>query len=211
MNETQVVKAAIALCKALHKSGPKILGREIADVVEKHSIGAAVAGLGVAWLPGAGATVALAASAGFIWSMYYRINVRIGVPFSKNVLKSVGTAIATNLASSVVANVAVSTVLSLIPGAGNVVSSVVMAGVVFALTWAAGLVYLKILTKLANCNVELSEVGAEELKKTAKDVMDNEDIKAVIKEAKSQYAAAKKKGKIHKGATVDLESDADGF
>jgi len=51
MNETQVVRAAYALCKALHKNGADVLGREIADVVNKHSIGSAAAGLGVAWLP----------------------------------------------------------------------------------------------------------------------------------------------------------------
>jgi len=207
MNETQLVKAAYALCKALHKSGEEILGREIAAIVTKHSIGAAAAGLGVAWLPGAGSTAALAACAGVIWSMYFRINSKIGVSLSKNILKSVGTAIATNLASAVVGSVVVSSVVSLFPGIGNVAASAVMAGVSYSLTWASGLIYLKVLTKLANRGVGLSDADAETLKKTAKDIMANEDIKAVLKEAKSQYTAAKANGEINKGATVEVETE----
>jgi len=206
MNETQLVKAAFALCKALHKSGEEILGREIADVVTKHSIGAAAAGLGVAWLPGAGSTAAIAACAGIVWSMYLRINAKIGVSLSKNILKSVGTAIATNLAAAVVSSVAFSAVISFFPGIGNVAASAVMAGVSYSLTWASGLIYLKVLTKLAKRGVALSDADAATLKRAAKDIMDNEDIKSVLKEAKQQYATSKAKGEIHKGATVDVES-----
>ena len=163
MVEGLLGKAAFALCKALHKAGPQLLGQEIAGIVEKHSIGAAAAGLGVAWLPGAGATAALAASAGFVWSMYFRINSRIGVPFSKNILKSVGTAIAANLVASVVSSIVVGSVLSFIPGIGNLAASVLMAGVSFALTWSCGLVYLKVLTRFAEANVDFNNVSEEDL------------------------------------------------
>lgn len=207
MNETQVVRAAYALCKALNKNGAEMLGKEIADVINKHSIGAAAAGLGVAWLPGAGSTAALAACAGVIWSMYFRINSRIGVSLSKNILKSVGTAIATNLAASVVSSVAISTVASLFPGIGNVAASAVMAGVSYSLTWASGLIYLKVLARLAGRNSDLSSVDEETLKRTAKDIMANEDIKSVLKEAKAQYKSSKERGEINKGATVDEESE----
>lgn len=207
MNETQVVRAAYALCKALNKNGAEMLGKEIADIVNKHSIGAAAAGLGVAWLPGAGSTAALAACAGIIWSMYFRINSRIGVSLSKNILKSVGTAIATNLAASVVSSVAISTVASLFPGIGNVAASAVMAGVSYSLTWASGLIYLKVLARLAGRNSNLSSVDEETLKRTAKDIMANEDIKSVLKEARAQYKSSKERGEINKGATVDEESD----
>ena len=196
MIETLIGKTAISLCKALHKAGPVVLGKEIAGIVEKHSIGAAASALGVAWLPGVGSSAALAASAGFVWSMYYRINTKIGVPFSKNILKSVATAIAANLVSSVIASLVVSSVLSLIPGIGNVGASVVMASVTFSLTWSCGLVYLKVLTRFAEANVDFENVSEDELKEMAEDVMAKEDLKAMMKQAKQQFKAAKERGDI---------------
>lgn len=207
MDESQIVRAAYSLCKALNKNSAEVLGREIADVVNKHSIGAAAAGLGVAWLPGAGSAAALAACAGVIWSMYFRINSRIGVSLSKNILKSVGSAIATNLAASVVSSVAISTVASLFPGIGNVAASAVMAGVSYSLTWASGLIYLKVLARLAGRHSDLSSVNEETLKRTAKDIMANEDIKSVLKEAKEQYKSSRERGEINKDAMVEEVPD----
>lgn len=206
MINSLVVRASVALCKALHKAGPVVLGREIAGIVEKHSIGAAASALGIAWLPGVGSSAALAASAGFVWSMYYRINMKIGVPFSKNILKSVATAIAANLVSSVVASMVVSSVLSLIPGIGNVGASVVMASVTFSLTWSCGLVYLKVLTRLAKANVDFENVSAEDLKEMAEDVMEKEDLKAMMKQAKQEFKAAKERGDIDR-AKAESEDD----
>lgn len=198
MVETLIGKAAVTLCKSLHKAGPVVLGKEIASVVEKHSIGAAATGLGAAWLPGVGATAALAASAGFIWSMYYRINAKIGIPFSKNILKSLGTAIATNLVASAISSVVISTALSFLPGIGNIAASMLMAGVVFSLTWSCGLVYLKILTRFAKAGVDLNDVSEEDLKKMADEVIEETNVKEMMKQAKEQFKAAKARGDIRK-------------
>ena len=198
MVETLIGKAAFALCKAMHKAGPTVLGQEIAGIVEKHSIGAAATGLGAAWLPGVGATAALAASAGFVWSMYYRINAKIGVPFSKNILKSLGTAIGANLVASAVSSVVISTALSLIPGLGNIAASALMAGVVYSLTWSCGLVYLKILTRFAERDVNFDNIREDDLKAMAKDVIDKENVKDMMKQAKEQFKAAKARGDISK-------------
>lgn len=193
-----LIKAAVKLCLAMHKSGAEAMGREISGIVEKHSIGASVAALGVAWLPGAGATAATAACAGFVWSMYYRINAKLGVPFHKNILKSVATAIGTNLAGAAVGTLVLSTVLSF-TGIGNVGSSFLMAGVSYAITFSSGLVYLKVLERLADAKVDFENVSEEELKATAQDVLAHEDIKGMMKEAKSQFKEAKARGDIRKG------------
>ncbi len=200
MVEGLLAKVAYALCKALHKAGPQVLGQEIAGIVEKHSIGAAAAGLGVAWLPGAGSTAALAACAGFVWSMYFRINSKIDVPFSKNILKSVGTAIATNLVASVVSSLVISATLSFLPGIGSIAASALMAGVSFALTWSCGLVYLKVLTRFAEANVDFTNVNADDLKAMAKDVIAKENVKEMMKQAKAEFKAAKARGDIKKDA-----------
>lgn len=194
-----LIKAGFVLCAALHKSGAETMGKEIAMIVEKHAIGASVSGLGVAWLPGVGSTAAMAACAGFIWSMYYRINAKLGIPFAKNVLKSVATAIGTNLAAAAVSSLAISTAFSFIPGLGNIGASLIMTGVGYATTFVSGLIYLKVLTRLANANADFSNIGEAELKATAKDVMAHEDIKGMMKEAKSQFKEAKARGDIRKG------------
>ena len=194
-----VIKAGVALCVALHKQGAESMGKEIAGIVDKHAIGASVAALGAAWLPGVGATAAVAASAGFVWGMYFRINTKLGIPFHKNILKSVATAIGTNLAAGAVGAIAISTALSFIPGLGSIGSDLVMAGVCYAVAFASGLVYLKVLTRLANAKADFSNISENELKKTAKEVMAQEDIKGMMKEAKSQFKEAKARGDIRKG------------
>lgn len=211
MVETLIGKAAVTLCKSLHKAGPVVLGKEIAGVVEKHSIGAAATGLGAAWLPGVGSTAALAAGAGFVWSMYYRINAKIGIPFGKNILKSLGTAIAANLVSAAISSVVISSALSLIlPGIGNVAASMLMAGVVFSLTWSCGLVYLKILTRFAKAGVDFNDVSEEDLKEMADEVIGQTDVKEMMKQAKQQFKEAKARGDISKDNenVTPLEEDA---
>jgi hypothetical protein len=52
------------------------------------------------WVPGFGGLAAAGISARFIWTMYGRINSKIGLPFSENVVKSIATGIATNLAAA---------------------------------------------------------------------------------------------------------------
>jgi len=198
MIETLLGKAAYALCAALHKTGPAVLGNEIAGIVEKHAIAAAAAALGAAWILGAGGTAAIAICAGFIWSMYYRINSKIGVPFSKNVLKSVATAICTNLATAAISSIVVSSLLTFVPGLGTLAGELIMAAVTFALAWSSGLVYLKVLTRFAESDVDLNAVSEEDLKKMARDVLSKEDVKGMMKQAKQQFKAAKGRGEIKK-------------
>lgn len=194
-----MVKAGIGLCVLLHESGAEAMGKKIATIVEKHAVGAAVAALGSAWLPGVGASAATVACAGFIWSMYYRINAQLGIPFAKNILKSVATAIGTNLAAYAVGSIAISSAFSFIPGLGSVGASIIMVGISYAMTFSSGLIYLKVLARLAESNADFSNIGEAELKATAKDVMDHEDIKGMMKEAKSQFKEAKARGDIRKG------------
>ena len=59
--------------------------------------------------------------------------------------------------------------------------------------------YLKVLTRLADAKVDFENVSEAELKATAKDVLEHEDIKGMMKEAKSQFKEAKARGDIRKG------------
>lgn len=208
MESRILVNAIKKLLIAMHKAGEEAMGKEIEGIVLRHSIGASATAVGSAWLPGVGATAATAACAGFVWSMFYRINSKLGIPFGKNVLKSVATAIGTNLAAAAVGSIVASTVLSFIPIVGNLTADLVMAGVCFGLTWSSGLVYLKVLTRLASKGVDFGEIGEDELKATAQEIIADEDVKGMMKEAKGQFKEAKARGDIRKdGGNVEpLES-----
>jgi hypothetical protein len=92
-----ILQAAEGLVRVLNRTVDANLPQEIADIVKFHSAGAAAVASG--WVPGFGGLAAVGINAGFIWTMYGRINSKIGLPFSENVVKSIATGIATNLAA----------------------------------------------------------------------------------------------------------------
>ena len=55
---------------------------------------------------------------------------------------------------------------------------------------------LKLLTRLFKAGKDPTSLDADELKKAAMEVANNEDIKGVMKEAKEAYKAAKARGEI---------------
>lgn len=185
------------LVEAMDKAVDDALPQEIAEVVKFHSKGAAVAALASGWIPGAGGVAAVATSAGFIWSMYGRIGSKIGLPFGKNVLKSLASGVATNLAASVVGAITVSTALSLVPGIGSISADLIMGATCYALTLASGYVYLKIMTKLFTKRIDLSTVSEQELKDMAASTAKESDIREVLKHAKSDFKTMKKQGEFN--------------
>ena len=148
MSDRHILHAAQKLVHALNKTLDENLPTEIAEIVKIHSAGAAAAGVAAGWIPGAGGLAAVGICAGFIWSMYGRINAKIGLPLTENVVKSLGTGIATNLAAYFVGGLITSTIFSLLPGIGSVGASVVVGGTSYALTLASGYVYLKLLANI---------------------------------------------------------------
>jgi hypothetical protein len=156
--------------------------------VKNHSAGAAAAGVASGWIPGAGGLAAAGICAGFVWTMYGRINAKIGLPMTENLVKSIGTGIATNLGAYVVGGLITSTIFSMLPGLGSVGASVVVGGTSYALTLGSGYVYLKLLTKLFLSGADPTTMDAESLKKAADAVVASEDMRRVISDAKSGYS-----------------------
>ncbi len=197
MNEADVVlRSARILVKALDKVADKTLPTAIADVVKLHSKGAGVAGLAAGWAPGVGSTLAVATATGFIWTMYGRINSKLGVPIGKNILKTVASALCTNLAAYMAATFVGSTLASLLPGLGSVAAAGINGAMVFALTWVSGLIYLKLLTVLAVKHVSFESISTEEMKATMKEVIAGENIKSLLKEAKNMFTRQKESGEL---------------
>lgn len=207
----KIEQVAYVLCKQLHRTSCEIMGREVAEIVAQHSIGAAVAGLASGWVPAGGQAIATTIAVGFIWGMYFRISSKIGLPFNKHILKTLATAIGTNLVvavgSEILAMVAAFG-LSFIPVIGGMASATIMAAVTYSLTWTSGLIYLKVLSKFAERNVDFNSITADDLKSMARDVMDSENLKEMMKDAKEQFKKAKSAGMIRKGMqTVDPMKD----
>ena len=200
MDNSILFHAASELIKTMDKAVDDSLPKDIADIVKFHSKGAAISGIASGWVPGIGAAAAVTVSAGFVWTMYGRINAKIDLPFSKNIIKSVASGIATNLASYAIGGIAISTVFSLLPGLGTTGAVVIAGGTCYALTLASGYVYLKVLNRVFKAGNDPISMTAEKLKKVAKTVVENEDIKAVMKEAKKGYKDVRTHGEILKAA-----------
>lgn len=182
------------------------LSADLAEIVKRHALGAAASGVGVAWLPGVGSAAALAAMVGFIWSMYFRINYRLGLKFSKVAMKSLASAVLSNMmqaALSVVGSVALATVLSL-TGFGNGISSMIMAALDYAVVMVGGILYLKMLNGLMGAGKNPDEMTPREIEIQMDDVMKNENIEKLLKNESRSYKEARKNGSITGQEAVDL-------
>lgn len=115
--------------------------------------------------------------------MYVRINKHLGISFSDNLMKSIGSAIMGNLTANA-GQLLVGGALKLIPGLGTAIGGGIMAATVFGTTLAAGLVYLKAITKFFS-----NGGGNGDLKSCVYDVLrDNKDeISKIQKDGKSEY------------------------
>lgn len=182
------------------------------EVIEQHAIAGGAAGIGAAWLPGAGAAVATAAMTGIIWSMYYRINTKLGIKLSKNVLKSLASAMITNIIASAggyLLSLLGATLLSFIPVAGSFASMAIVAAANYGIVKISGELYYAMIGALSDLGKSPSDMSEDELKKIAHDIVKNEDIEERLKKAKEQYSAAKKSGVITGSETIDLIDDGE--
>lgn len=152
MSDLKLLEAANELVKSMDKTADDMLPKEITGIVKSHTKKATIASLLSGWIPGIGAIVALAIAAGFIWTMYGRINSKIGLPVRENIMKSVIAGVATNITSAVFGGIILSTIFSFLPGVGSLASIVIIGLTIYGLTLASGLMYLKILTKAGRRN-----------------------------------------------------------
>lgn len=173
-----LMPAAVLAVRSLDRSMRSELPNEIVDTIQTHA-GLAVA---AAWIPVSGLDVA--ALTANIWTMYIRINKKLEISFSENMMKSIGSAVAANLAS----NLAISglgSFLKIIPGIGTVTGGVLMVATMYGTTIGAAWIYL---TAIVNW-VKKGKGSGDDLKSCINDVISqNKDkIKSVINEAKKDH------------------------
>lgn len=176
---------------------------EVSDLIPNCSIAAAVAGVGSGWLPGAGAAVASAAWVGTIWTMYIKINKKLGIATTENFLKVIASAFLTNILSAgggLLIGLAGSSLLSFIPFVGQA-GAIALDGMIgYVTTYVSGILYIKLLTSMAKRtgSVDFSSLSSEDLKNMAKNVSNDSDIKDMIKSAKEAFKEDKQNGKMSK-------------
>ena len=152
--------------KIIDSSAAELLGKlgqastaktdKIAEIINRHSVIAAGAG----WIPIP--FVDMAVIIGNVWKMYASINTVIGVSFTANMMKSIGSGVVgiagnvgvaaygvvANLSSAVV-SASLLSILKLIPGLGTVSAGLMLTAGNYATCTAAGWVYLKALATIA--------------------------------------------------------------
>lgn len=177
------------------------------ETIKKCSIAAAVAGVGTGWLPGAGALVASVAWVAAIWGMYVKVNIDLGISIKKNVLKSLASALLTNIiasAGSYILMIVASFLLSFIPGFGTVGAVAIDGMIGYITVFASGVLYINLLTKLFKAGKGFT-FTEEEAKGLAKDIVDESDMRTIIKEGRDAYKEDKKAGKFEQNDSAKSE------
>ena len=178
-SEQKLFKTAVELVQALDKGADELLPSQIVGIVKLHSKMAVAS----SFIPVPGLDVA--GAAGSIWSMYIRINQKIGIPFGENVIKSLASGVATNLASYVAVS-GVASALKLIPGIGTLAGAVVLTAASYAATLASGWLYLQALTLVAQ--KKGASFTIDDISNAFKTLFkDKKAIKEFVDSAKSEY------------------------
>lgn len=189
--------------KALQEATHNVIQQEDLEKVEKTiqtcAIVAAATGIGNGMLPGAGGVVMTVASVAAIWTMYGKINEKLGISISGNALKSLASAMLTNIiagAGAYIAALVATSIISFIPIL-NVLAVPAEAIIAYVAVFASGVLYIKFLTKVFKAQgCFVVEEGAK-IDQFVKDVIREIDMRSVINDAKQSYDNDKKAGNIN--------------
>lgn len=161
--------------------------------IQACSIVAAASGLGASLFPG-GALVLTGVAVATVWGMYVKVNSDLGISISENTLKSLASALLSNIitsAGSMLVALVIFGVIGLIPGL-HFLSVPAQAVIAYITVFSAGILYIKLLTKLfkAQGSADLSGV---DVNKAAEDIVQETDMGSMIKDLKESYKQDKDK------------------
>lgn len=148
-----LLKIATELVKLLDRGADVLLPKQIVDVVKLHSKIAA----GAAWLP---TGFDVAAGGANIWTMYIRINNKLGLEIKKNIIKTIGSGVAANLSSYAAMLVAAEAIKA--TGVGHIPAAIMETAALYALNITSAWVYLQALLWLAiknKGNIDSGKIG----------------------------------------------------
>ena len=188
MNTGIMKQAVISLNEAMREAGREVNAEEVVNIVEQHAIATAVSAAASGAIPGAGGLVALGIACTSTITMYGRLANVMGVRLNNGLIKAVASAVVADLAASVAATIAATAAISFIPGVGNMASGTLTDITNFGFIYLAGLIFINLVASLGVSRVE--NMSEEEMKRAAKSVQNNMDVKAAMKEAKKAYKAS---------------------
>lgn len=179
--------------RALQEASNNIIkeyqAEKVGDIIQSRAIVSAAAGIGAAILPtGGGSLIAAAVAVGAVWEMYFQINRELGISISDNKLKSLASAILSNLlanAGSALLILAATFLGGLIPVV-NTLMAPIQAMIAYIAVFAAGILYLNLLTNLFKAQGSLDMSNFDEEKEVQK-VIEEADIDSMIDELKDSY------------------------
>ena len=170
-NIYSVAIQAIDAYKRLNDAASYVLPEDIEKIVKKH---AAIA-VATAFIPVGG--LDMVAATANVWTMYVRINNTLGIKFSDNKMKSIGSAVVSNLVQNLgIAAVAVALKWNPI---SYLASVAILTGTLYGLTMTSGWVYLKALSNMA--------LNDNDIERSVKDALkDKASISQVYKDNKKK-------------------------
>ncbi|HXA16016.1 MAG TPA: GYF domain-containing protein [Thermoanaerobaculia bacterium] len=185
MDEGHLLRSAAELARELDKVVDDHLPQKLAGVVKLH----AKVAVGAAFIPIPGADIAAAVAN--TWTMYVRINKEIDLPFGENIAKSLATGVITNIASNAAALIVLASAAKLLPVLGTLGGAAVMATTIYALTIAAGIVYMKALATILRTK-HIQTITEADLKRATDDILkDKASIRDIVSEARETYKTSK--------------------
>ena len=164
------------------------------DIIIKHSIASAAAGLAGGILPGVASIIAVLTSTGAIWSMYYRLCKEMGVKVSQNILKALGSAILSNIVTQLGGMLLLDVALSFVPGMSIIVSAATCYGV----TYLAGVLFIKLMVNLFKAGKDPTVMSEDELSNAGKAASREMDCAGIFKDAKNEAKDKIRRGEITK-------------
>lgn len=174
---TKIIKnAALQLAETANRQDSNYVANDIESLVNKH----ALISVGSAFIPIPGAD--LVAMTANVWTMYVRINRKVDIKFSDNMMKSIGSAILGNLTSNLIV-LSCASMLKFIPMT-SLLTGAATAAVTYATTVTAAWVYIRALTKFVSYGYN----SDSSLKTCVDDILNDKDsLKSVFNDAKSSY------------------------
>ena len=194
-----LAKALQDLDRSMRNSldGTKI--ENIKNTIGDYAIAAAVAS-GVAGVaPGFAGVAAALTQAGFVWATYVQINKTLDISMSENTAKFIGSAIVTNLVTSAGAFIAIligSSILSMVPVLGQAAAIALNAGLGYTIIYVSAIIYLKLITRMMLPDGTLHVAELDDTKHIIRDIINESNLKDMIKEGKASYKQAKEDGSI---------------
>jgi len=171
----------------------------IKETINDFAIASALASMAANVVPGVAGVVAALTQAGFVWATYVKINQTLGISMSENTAKFIGSAILTNIVTcsgALLISYAGAAVLSFIPIWGQVASAAIDGALGYIIIYAAAVIYLTFISKMMQPDGTLKVPEEDDTKHIIQGIINESNLKELIKEGRNSYKRAKADGSI---------------